>query len=128
MVILAWNAITRWPDPWWANWFRIQNLIVPGIVAVVSTFWFTIGGTRDLYRLFKRLDAKEDDLLDDGRVVGGVSADDVAQVEDIEHIVMAEAHEEERELEQALAEEHDEEDLVRLREELEEDRRPPASS
>ncbi len=128
VVILAWNAITRWPDPWWANWFRIQNLIVPGIVAVVSTFWFTIGGTRDLYRLFKRLDAKEDDLLDDGRVVGGVSADDVAQVEDIEHIVMAEAHEEERELEQALAEEHDEEDLVRLREELEEDRRPPASS
>jgi aspartate carbamoyltransferase regulatory subunit len=34
--------------------------------------------------------------LDDGRVIDHVSADDVAQVEDVEHRVIAEAHQEER--------------------------------
>ena len=57
---------------------------MPGIIAAVSTVWFTIGGTWDLRRLFKSLAEKEDDLLDDGRVIGHVSADDVARVEEVE--------------------------------------------
>ena len=32
-------------------------------------FWFSIGGTIDLHRLFKSLAAKHDDFSDDGRVV-----------------------------------------------------------
>ena len=59
-------------------------LLVPGIVAVVSTIWFSIGGSIDLYRLFQRLKEKEDNDLDDGRVVGNVSAADLALIEKVE--------------------------------------------
>lgn len=85
VVLTIWNAITPWPDTWWAEWFKIYNLVVPGIIAVVSTVWFSIGGTIDLKRLFKRLEEKEDNLLDDGRVVGHVTADNVAHVDDVEN-------------------------------------------
>ena len=73
------------PDTWWAEWFWIYNIIVPGIIAVVSTVWFTIGGTWDLRLLFQRLEGKEENLLDDGRVIGHVSADEVAHVDEVEH-------------------------------------------
>ena len=66
--IIIWNAIYRWPAEWWAIKFRITGVLVPGLVAVVSTIWFTIGGSIDLRRLFKALAAKEDDFSDDGRV------------------------------------------------------------
>ena len=96
LTIVIWNTIYKWPNHWWANWFLINNLIVAGIIGVVSTVWFTIGGTRDLVRMFKRLDEKEDNLLDDGRVVGHVSADDVAMVENIDHVIISDDSEEDK--------------------------------
>ncbi len=81
VVLVVWNAVSRWPNSWWANWFAVYNLAVPGIIAVVSTVWFSIGGTVDLRRLFQRLAVKEDNLLDDGRVIGHVSADEVERME-----------------------------------------------
>jgi len=94
LVIVIWNYFSRWPTAWWANWFLINNLIVVGIIGVVSTIWFTIGGTWDLMRMFKRLDAKESNVLDDGRVIGNVSADDVNMVENVDHIHIPGAPEE----------------------------------
>lgn len=85
VVLTIWNATSPWSDSQWAEWFKIYNLVVPGIIAVVSTVWFTIGGTWDLRRLFQRLAEKDDDLLDDGRVIGHVSADDVSHVDEVEH-------------------------------------------
>ena len=73
--------------------FYINNIVVTAAVGVVTTIWFAIGGIWDLRRLFKRLAAKEANVLDDGRVVGHVSAADVALVENVEHIVIKEAHE-----------------------------------
>lgn len=84
VVLVAWNAIWPWPDTWWADWFKIYNLVVPGIIAAVSTVWFTIGGSIDLKKLFERLAEKHDNELDDGRVIGHVNADDLAHVEEIE--------------------------------------------
>ncbi len=75
--IVIWNSIYRWPNHWWAIKFHITMLLVPGIVAVVSTIWFSIGGTVDLCRLFRRLKEKEEDYLDDGRVVITVSPEDL---------------------------------------------------
>lgn len=46
---------------------------------------FTWSGLRDLRRLFASLRVLQRDTLDDGRVVGHVSAADVARVEQIEH-------------------------------------------
>jgi Na+/proline symporter len=67
--ILIWNTLFyRWPIEWWGIKFFITGLVVPGIIAVISTVWFAIGGSIDLYRLFKRLDAKVTDDTDDGTV------------------------------------------------------------
>ncbi|MDD5706575.1 MAG: hypothetical protein PHR35_11665, partial [Kiritimatiellae bacterium] len=87
LVLIVWNMISPWPNLWWAHWFKLTYLIIAGIIAAVSTVWFTIGGTWDLRLLFKRLAAKDRvvDDLDDGRVIGHVSADDVEMVEKIEH-------------------------------------------
>ena len=121
IVTIIWNAIHPWPDAWWGYKFTIFGLIIPCIVGVISTFWFTIGGTMDLRKMFKRLDEKEENLLDDGRVIGHVSADDVALVEKIENITIEEAHIEEHELEDALEKEGDTEDLDELKHQLGED-------
>jgi len=115
ITLIIWNKFSPWPNNWWANWFFFCNIILSGIIGIVSTVWFTIGGTMDLRRLFKRLKEKEFNVLDDGRVIGHVSADDVTLVERTDNIVIEEAHKEESILEQELAEEHDAEDLENLR-------------
>ena len=121
VITIIWNAIYPWPITWWGYKFTIFGLIIPCIVGIISTFWFTIGGTIDLRKMFKRLDEKEANLLDDGRVIGHVSADDVALVEEIEHVTIEEAHIEEHELEDALEKEGDAEDLEKLKQQLGED-------
>ena len=60
-------------------------MIIPGIVAVISTVWFTFGGVKDLIRLFRDLKERKDvDILDDGRVEGNVSLADKKAFEAIE--------------------------------------------
>jgi Na+/proline symporter len=115
ITLIIWNKISPWPNAWWANWFFFCNIILAGVIGIVSTIWFTIGGTRDLYRLFKRLGEREVNVLDDGRVIGHVSADDVTLVEKVDKIVIKEAHVEEALLEQALAKERDKTGLESLR-------------
>ena len=86
LVIVIWNLFDPWPSHWWANWFLFNNLLLVGIIGIISTVWFTIGGTWDLMRLFKRLESKETNLHDDGRVIGHVSAEDIEMVEKVDHI------------------------------------------
>jgi len=86
LAVVIWNTFSPWPMHWWAKWFFFNNFILGGVVAVISTIWFTWGGTRDLIRMFRALDQKQVNTLDDGRVVGHVSADDVEMVEKVDHI------------------------------------------
>jgi hypothetical protein len=58
-----------------------------------------------LRRLFKRLAKRERSLLDDGRVIDNVSADDVELVEKIDNITIEEAHVEEEILKKELEDE-----------------------
>jgi len=76
LLILIWNTISPWPSNYWANWFFIQQFIVGTTVGVVTTVWFTIGGSRDLWVMFQRLNTHRPDTLDDGRVIGHANADD----------------------------------------------------
>ncbi|MDD5705348.1 MAG: hypothetical protein PHR35_05445 [Kiritimatiellae bacterium] len=82
--VAIWNTISPWGNVGWTRWFFFNNFLLAGAVGAVSTVWFSIGGTRDLWRLFRDLKQKQINDLDDGRVVGHVSADDVELVEKAE--------------------------------------------
>jgi hypothetical protein len=58
--------------------FYITSLLVAGVVRVICTVWFLVGGVIDTRRLFKDLKARVDNPLDDGRVKGHVSLMDVS--------------------------------------------------
>jgi len=84
VLVAVWNVITPWPVKWWGIYFFIHTLLVPGIVAAVSTFWFGIGGAIDLFRLFRDLEHREADHLDNGQVEGNVSLAEKARFEKLE--------------------------------------------
>ena len=78
IAAVIWNFIDPWEKNYWGNYFFVKNFLVVGVVGVISTFWFGIGGTRDLFRLFRDLDKKEANDLDDGRVVNNMSIAETA--------------------------------------------------
>jgi solute:Na+ symporter, SSS family len=81
VAVLIWNLISPWPVEWWSTYFFITSLVVTGVLGVISTFWFLIGGVIDLRALFRDLAARIDNPLDDGRVEGHVSVVDKAAFE-----------------------------------------------
>ena len=76
VLVVIWNAVTPWKIEWWGTYFFITTLLIPGIVAFISTFWFGIGGAVDIYRLFRDLEKRVNDPLDNGWVEGHVSLAD----------------------------------------------------
>lgn len=78
------NLVSRWPKEYFYLYWKYVTVAQSLLVGLVSTIWFTWGGARGLWRLFRQLDAIQRDVLDDGRVVGHVSAADVALVEEAE--------------------------------------------
>lgn len=74
-----------WPIEWWGKYFFVLYLVVPGIMAAISTVWFGVGGFIDLFRMFRDLKARVDDPLDDGWVEGHVSLADKAEFDKLEH-------------------------------------------
>ncbi|MBR7104608.1 MAG: sodium:panthothenate symporter [Lentisphaeria bacterium] len=76
-LVVIWNAVSPWEKEMWGHYFFIKNFLVVGIIGIITTFWFGIGGTRDLFRLFRDLEAKEDNVYDDGRVVNNMSVADI---------------------------------------------------
>jgi hypothetical protein len=74
--VLIWNAVRPWPKEYWGVYFFIIMIVSPLIVGTVSTVWFLYGGLRDLRRLFRDLNARAANPLDDGRVEGHVSLAD----------------------------------------------------
>jgi SSS family solute:Na+ symporter len=68
VVISIWNIIHIWPDERWAaSWFYAV-IVLPIVLGTVTSIWFTIGGIRDLRRLFQRLRVLQRDVEDDGTV------------------------------------------------------------
>ena len=82
--VVIWNAISPWPLEWWGKYFFIVFLLVPGISGLITAVWFTIGSSRDLYLMFRELEARTDNPLDNGMVEGDISIADKAQVERVE--------------------------------------------
>ena len=84
IIVVIWNQVTPWPIEWWGHYFFITTLLIPGIVAFISTFWFGIGGVMDMYRLFRDLERRTVDPLDNGAVEGNVSLSDKAKFSEAE--------------------------------------------
>lgn len=84
VAVVIWNWFFRWPDSYWGYYFLITAFIVPGIVAVLTMFWFGIGSVFDMKRLFKTLRENRADPLDNGQVEGNVSLADKAMFEKLE--------------------------------------------
>ena len=79
VVFLAgtiWNLISRWPSGWWSNYWHIVGILIPLATVAFTIVWFTIGGVRDMYRLFRDLGKVERNDLDDGMVVGHHNLDE----------------------------------------------------
>ena len=67
IVPIVWNVFYKWPLEWWSFYFWFKQIFVVGVIGIISTIWFTWGGTIDLIRLFRRLDQRgEVDVTDDG--------------------------------------------------------------
>jgi hypothetical protein len=59
--------------------FSFDNqIVVPLLVGIVTTVWFTWGGTRDLIHLFRALPHVKRDARDDGTVVNHHNLDEAA--------------------------------------------------
>lgn len=67
--IVIWNAIWPWPHSWWTVKFFITTLLIPGIVGIISTVWFMIGGLLDAIQLFRDLKKRVEDPNDNGQIL-----------------------------------------------------------
>ena len=83
-VVLFWHWISPLNTEWWGNYFLVVSLIVPGIIAAISTVWFSIGGIKDLKQMFRDLRKRTDNPLDNGSVSGNVSIVDIQAFEKID--------------------------------------------
>jgi SSS family solute:Na+ symporter len=68
VIFTAWNFIWPWPDQWWSHYWYVTGILLPLIIGVVTTVWFTWGGLTDLRRLFRALESTHRDATDDGTV------------------------------------------------------------
>lgn len=84
VVVLIWNMFSPWSVEWWSKYFFIVALFVPCILAIISAFWFGIGGYCGMVEMFKALKNRVVNPLDDGRVEGNVSLEDKAILEERE--------------------------------------------
>ena len=84
LMVLIWNIVAPWPSNWWTVYFLIIVLVVPAIMAAITSVWFGIGGVVDLVKLFRDLKTRIVNPLDDGRVEGNMSLADKAQLEAVD--------------------------------------------
>jgi len=80
----VWNAVSPWPIRWWGHYFLVVSLVVPGVMALISAFWFGIGGVMDIRRLFRDLKTRTVNHLDNGMVENGVAISDEVKMSDAE--------------------------------------------
>jgi len=86
VLVLIWNIFSPWHPDWWGHYFYITALLIPCIAAFITTFWFIIGGIIDMRRLFRDLNARVNDPLDNGQVSGEVSLADEKRFAEIEKL------------------------------------------
>ncbi len=71
--VLIWNLISPWPEEYWNHYFFLTSLLISGVIGVISTVWFMIGGIIDTKKLFHDLEVRTEDPTDDGHVSRSLS-------------------------------------------------------
>ena len=71
LAIIVWNLFDSWDQKWWDWRFYIANLLIPGIIGIISTVWFLIGGFMDTKRLFHDLKNFKENPFDNGQIEAG---------------------------------------------------------
>ena len=66
--VLAWNMISKWKLESWGTYFFVTLFAIPCALGVFTTFWFLIGGIKDMRQLFRDLAARQIDENDNGFV------------------------------------------------------------
>ena len=84
-AIVICNFFYRWPRNWWGEYYLIRGLLVPMVLAVITTVWFFIGGVIDLRRMFRDLKQRQVDDLDNGMVSGHISLSDRKKFEALDN-------------------------------------------
>jgi SSS family solute:Na+ symporter len=77
-VLINSRISSRWTTAAWSRYWLIFGVIVPFLVGLATTIWFTIGGVRDLRDFFRALRTLKRDASDDGRVA--VSGEEAKRV------------------------------------------------
>ena len=82
---IVWNSFSRWPTEGWGWRIFIFSVVLGCGKALISMFWFVIGGIMDLRQMFRDLAARTQiNDLDNGMVDGNVSLADKIKFEKIE--------------------------------------------
>ncbi|MBI5382620.1 MAG: sodium:proline symporter [Opitutae bacterium] len=59
LVVTVWHVFFgAWPVSWWSQYWFYAGALIPLLVGIVTTIWFTVGGIGDIRALFRRLDAR----------------------------------------------------------------------
>ncbi|MEI8342762.1 MAG: hypothetical protein WCH43_14655, partial [Verrucomicrobiota bacterium] len=89
---VIWNFIIPWPPSVWSAFWRVVGIGIPIVMAVVTAFWFTWGGIRDIRALFRRLAREKVNHLDDGSVVNHQNLDEAVAVQDSKDDIQPPVH------------------------------------
>ena len=84
VLVVLLNIFGIWQPEWWGYYFLIVFLLVPGTAALITTVWFGIGCTTDLFRMFRDLKNRVANPLDNGMVVGHVALAEKAALDKID--------------------------------------------
>ena len=84
LLVAICGIFCKFSIEFWGNYFLITFLIIPGIAALITAFWFGIGAVVDLRRLFRDLANRKANPLDNGMVEGNVSLAEKELIDKIE--------------------------------------------
>ena len=88
LIGTVWNLIRPWSNQTWSDYWHYTNVILPFLIGIMTTVWFTIGGVRDLKVFFRRLREERVDDRDDGTVVGHHNLDEEGAIPEQSHAIL----------------------------------------
>ncbi len=68
LAVAVWNVFSSWGTEAWSAYYLWRLLIIPAILGIITTVWFSIGGIRDMRQLFRDLAKRKADVTDTGFV------------------------------------------------------------